>query len=359
MFSAHLFIVSLIVSAIMLSVHSFSLMGRRFAKHPQLHMSVVHFSFDQSDRRKESNKSNGSQGRPSKTALGISEDWHGHDRDRNNFQRSNSYDRNERRPPSPISRDRTPVRRYKDSDFQSNDRREYQSRSNHRDERDDDLVLNNEFLSRDSPYTQTSRIRPPTSQPRYPRETREYNDDNRRVASNYRSIRQDNREHLPPVYGDFSGDHLFGVAPVLLALKSNRRKISELIIQVGMDSGNKKSEKSTLEILRLARERNIPIREYTKSDLNRMTENKVHQGFVLRASPLELKKVTQLEPTQEYRFVYSIQYKNVMCCRTALCHTCHLHKQTPCIIVILYQHPWLTLFSHTVWCWRWMRYRTR
>jgi hypothetical protein len=43
-----------------------------------------------------------------------------------------------------------------------------------------------------------------------------------------------NIEKKEPPYGLFDGDHLYGISPVLMALSSNQREISELLIQTGI-----------------------------------------------------------------------------------------------------------------------------
>ena len=110
----------------------------------------------------------------------------------------------------------------------------------------------------------------------------------------------------PPVYGYYEGDHLYGIAPVLAAIQSNKRNVTELITQEGMDPSNKKDEKAASQILTLAKEKGIKIREFPKHDLNMMTDNRPHQGFVLRAEPLEMKPLNALEPTTEFKCVLAL-----------------------------------------------------
>lgn len=58
-----------------------------------------------------------------------------------------------------------------------------------------------------------------------------------------------------PSYGYYDGDHVFGISPVRLALLSKKRKVTELLMQTGMDSNNKKDMKSVNEILNLCQVR--------------------------------------------------------------------------------------------------------
>jgi 21S rRNA (GM2251-2'-O)-methyltransferase len=110
----------------------------------------------------------------------------------------------------------------------------------------------------------------------------------------------------PPVYGYYDGDHLYGIAPVLAAIQTSKRNISELITQEGIDPSNKKDEKAASQILSLAKEKGIKIREFPKHDFNMMTDNRPHQGFVLRAEPLEMKPLNALEPSTEFKCVLAL-----------------------------------------------------
>lgn len=108
-------------------------------------------------------------------------------------------------------------------------------------------------------------------------------------------------EKPEPVYGRYDGDHLYGINSVRLALLAGRRNISELLVQDGMNIANKKDARAASEILDLASELGVPMREFSKHDLNMITENKPHQGFVLRAKPLEFTKMTHLERSDAFR----------------------------------------------------------
>ena len=122
-----------------------------------------------------------------------------------------------------------------------------------------------------------------------------------------RAYEGDPRYGLEPLYGYYDGDHLYGVTPVLAALQAGRRNISELMLQQGLDAANKKDEKGASDILRLAREMKIKVSEYSKHDLNMLTDNKVHQGFVLRAAPLEFARMSGgMEASPEYRCVLAL-----------------------------------------------------
>mmetsp|Transcript_18080 Transcript_18080/g.30363 ORF Transcript_18080/g.30363 Transcript_18080/m.30363 type:complete len:439 (-) Transcript_18080:168-1484(-) len=110
-------------------------------------------------------------------------------------------------------------------------------------------------------------------------------------------------EKREPAYGYYDGDHLYGVTPVRLAIKSGRRQIKELLVQSGMDMSNKKDSKAAADIFRIAKQKGIEIREFSKHDLNMLTENRPHQGFVLRAEPLSFNRLVNLEVSPVFRMV--------------------------------------------------------
>jgi len=115
--------------------------------------------------------------------------------------------------------------------------------------------------------------------------------------------RDDNRE---PAYGYYDGDHLYGIAPVRLALLAGKREMKELLVQEGMDLSNKKDSKAAKEILQAAQTRGIDIREFSKHDLNMLTDNRPHQGFVLRAMPLQFTRLAHLDAVDQYSCVLAL-----------------------------------------------------
>jgi 21S rRNA (GM2251-2'-O)-methyltransferase len=94
-----------------------------------------------------------------------------------------------------------------------------------------------------------------------------------------------------PVYGRYHGDHIFGIQPVRAALKAGRRQIEELIIQEGAMPANKKDESASDEIAAMALKLGLTVREFPKHDLNMLSGSRPHQGFVLRATPLDVEVV--------------------------------------------------------------------
>ena len=87
-------------------------------------------------------------------------------------------------------------------------------------------------------------------------------------------------------FGD--ADFLYGVSPVLTALRCQRRSFDALYLQETMGLDTKGKSKADLrEIDKLAEELGIEILRRDKGTLNGMCRNRPHQGLVLRASPLE------------------------------------------------------------------------
>lgn len=157
-----------------------------------------------------------------------------------------------------------------------------------------------ELPRRDS-YRNSSPL-PRTSSPYGGREN--YNRYNRDLRT------QDDREYesrQPSPLWDYDGDHLYGISTIRAALVAQRRNITELLVQDGLDVTNKKDEKGASEILSLAAKFNIPIKEYSKHDLNMLSENRPHQGFVLRAHPLQFRRLDAGLPKSEaYKVILAL-----------------------------------------------------
>ena len=51
---------------------------------------------------------------------------------------------------------------------------------------------------------------------------------------------------------------------------------------------------------------NIPVRTFTKHDLNMLTDSRPHQGLVLRAAPLEISRTKVLDPVDSFRCVVAL-----------------------------------------------------
>ena len=112
-----------------------------------------------------------------------------------------------------------------------------------------------------------------------------------RMRIDFRDNRDNRAESRGKPYGEYDGDHIYGVSPVKAALTADRRKIEELLVQEGMKVDAKKDSKGASEILALAKQKGVPIREFPKHDLNMLSDNRPHQGFILRASALRFKRL--------------------------------------------------------------------
>jgi 21S rRNA (GM2251-2'-O)-methyltransferase len=85
-----------------------------------------------------------------------------------------------------------------------------------------------------------------------------------------------------------------------------KRNMTELLMQEGMDLTEKKDEKMAREILAIAKENNIPVNQFSKHDLNMLTDNRPHQGFVLRAKPRDFVRVDELPPADGFKCVLAL-----------------------------------------------------
>ena len=115
---------------------------------------------------------------------------------------------------------------------------------------------------------------------------------NRRDGGRMRiDFRHEEEETREKPYGDYEGDHLYGVNPIKAALVADRRDFKELLVQEGQSLSAKKDSKGAMEIMRLAKSKGVETRMLSKHDLNMLSGNRPHQGFVLRASPLHFKRL--------------------------------------------------------------------
>ena len=217
-------------------------------------------------------------------------------------------------------RDRNPSRDYRTmsgSDRQSRDTRSYRSDSQSRDTRSyrSDSQSRDSWSERSDTTRRVDKSNVDEKHARVDYDSRRgaYDNDRRSAPrseyggySSYpdRSSRPQygREEGTEPIYGYYEGDHLYGITSVRLALANGRREIKELLVQEGIDPANKKDSRAAQQILDLAKKNNIQVREFSKHDLNMMSDNRPHQGFVLRAQPLNFTSVTALEPVSNYRY---------------------------------------------------------
>ena len=111
----------------------------------------------------------------------------------------------------------------------------------------------------------------------------------------------DRDEDHEPSYGRYNGDHIFGIQPVRAALRAGKREFKELIVQTGSqdnieaNKGTRREDPNTEEIMALATDLALDIREFSKHDLNMMCGSRPHQGYILRAKPLEIETISALD----------------------------------------------------------------
>ncbi|CAG9466791.1 unnamed protein product [Pedinophyceae sp. YPF-701] len=92
-----------------------------------------------------------------------------------------------------------------------------------------------------------------------------------------------------PILADLSGEVVWGVSPVIAAMRSGRRELYKLFVQDGLGSGQgRRRDRSALQAaLAAAEERGVPVDYVSKHDLNLLSDNRPHQGLAIDASPIE------------------------------------------------------------------------
>jgi len=94
-------------------------------------------------------------------------------------------------------------------------------------------------------------------------------------------------------------DALYGVSPVLAALRSQRRTFHRLLLQDTLLAEKRTDRPALLEIEQLAADADVRIERRDKGTLNGMCRNRPHQGLVLQVSPLEFEPMQALPPVKE------------------------------------------------------------
>lgn len=79
---------------------------------------------------------------------------------------------------------------------------------------------------------------------------------------------------------------LYGVAPVLAALRAERRTPHALYLQDSIDVTKRKDARAVKDCEHLARVAGASLHTATKHDLNMLAGNRPHQGLVLDCSAL-------------------------------------------------------------------------
>ena len=95
------------------------------------------------------------------------------------------------------------------------------------------------------------------------------------------------------------GEVLYGVSPVLAALRAGRRIPHSVLMQEGMDLSARKDSRALQEIQTLAAAAGAPCRTHSKHDLNMLTDSRPHQGLVLDCSPLGWQQLDEFPPAQD------------------------------------------------------------
>ncbi|ORX47771.1 hypothetical protein DM01DRAFT_266444 [Hesseltinella vesiculosa] len=82
-------------------------------------------------------------------------------------------------------------------------------------------------------------------------------------------------------------DSLYGIASVANALHTQKRRALELKVQKGLQHSNQSNKKTSVAaILDQCTKRKVPIHYTDKGELNNLTDNRPHQGIVMKATPI-------------------------------------------------------------------------
>lgn len=94
---------------------------------------------------------------------------------------------------------------------------------------------------------------------------------------------------------NWKGDAVYGVSPVLAALKFSRRTLYSLHIQEGLKPAKRKDQTAVAKAVQAAKVAGAEICSTSKHDLNIISGNRPHQGLVLDCSPLSFVPIDRLE----------------------------------------------------------------
>lgn len=102
-------------------------------------------------------------------------------------------------------------------------------------------------------------------------------------------------------------DLVYGISPVLHALKSQRRKRFERVFvqqktingSSGGPSRKADNDVAFAEIQQLVNDLNIPVISVPKGELNLLSKNRPHQGVVLQSAKLDFKTLSMLPKTSQ------------------------------------------------------------
>ncbi|GAX80762.1 hypothetical protein CEUSTIGMA_g8197.t1 [Chlamydomonas eustigma] len=83
------------------------------------------------------------------------------------------------------------------------------------------------------------------------------------------------------------GDKLYGVFPVLNALKAKRRSCHALYVLSSLDLSKRKDAAAMRDVFKLAKEMDLEVIKVSRHELNVMSDYRQHQGLVLDCSSLQ------------------------------------------------------------------------
>ena len=95
------------------------------------------------------------------------------------------------------------------------------------------------------------------------------------------------------------GDAVYGVNPVLAALKFSRRTLYSLHVQEGLRPVKKQDQTAVSQAVQAARDAGAAVNTASKHDLNIISGNRPHQGLVLDCSPLSFVPIDRLEDAMQ------------------------------------------------------------
>lgn len=94
-------------------------------------------------------------------------------------------------------------------------------------------------------------------------------------------------------------DNLYGVSPVLSALRAERRSFRKLLLQDTLSDDKRSDRPALTEIQRIAKQQGLQVELRDKGSLNGMCQNRPHQGVVLQASQLAFEPMQKLPPVDK------------------------------------------------------------
>lgn len=98
---------------------------------------------------------------------------------------------------------------------------------------------------------------------------------------------------------NWKGDAVYGVSPVLAALKFSRRTLYSLHVQEGLKPAKKKDQTAVARAVQAAKSAGANVCSTSKHDLNIISGNRPHQGLVLDCSPLSFVPIDRLEDANQ------------------------------------------------------------